>query len=165
MRLTLRFATRLWYYFRIGYSTYLTFLMGYVSTLVTVYYLAIKNLPTLLDIFPRFVPFAVLATIIGGPMSVLLGWTHYKRSPAYSSEVDISTEANPYNYKLPPGYNREVWAPMMLQILHMQGRLLEAQGLLETEEKSLIEDLERKIRSLIAGGSFGKPTRTRLKDG
>ena len=73
MKLSMRILSRMWFYFRIGYATYLTFLLGYVSTLVTVYYLAIKNLPTLLDIFPRFVPFAFLATIIGGPLSIVLG--------------------------------------------------------------------------------------------
>jgi len=101
-----------WYYFRIGYSTYLTFLLGYVSTLVMVYYLAIKNLPILVDIFPRFVPFAIVALLVGAPLSVLIGWVHLKRSPAYSSEADIGVEANPYTYKLSPGVWREVFAPL-----------------------------------------------------
>jgi hypothetical protein len=103
------FVGRLWYYFRIGYSTYLTFLLGYVSTLVTVYYLAIKNIPTLLDLFPRFVPFAILATAIGVPLSVGIGSVHLKRSPAYSSEIDIGMEANPYNYSSHPATARKSW--------------------------------------------------------
>ncbi len=155
-----RFAGRVWYYFRIGYSTYLTFLLGYVSTLITVYYLAIKNIPDLLTLFPRFVPFAILATIIGGPMSVTIGWLHLKRSPAYSSEMDIGVESNPYSYKLPPGYNREVWAPMFLEMLDMMMRLLEKQGLLREAESSQIEELKRKVGILIAGGSVGTPKRT-----
>ena len=44
----MRWIYRAWYYFRLGYSTYLTFILGYVSTLVTVCYLAIKNMPPLL---------------------------------------------------------------------------------------------------------------------
>ncbi len=155
-----RFAGRVWYYFRIGYSTYLTFLLGYVSTLITVYYLAIKNIPDLLTLFPRFVPFAILATIVGGPMSVTIGWLHLKRSPAYSSEMDIGAESNPYSYKLPPGYNREVWAPMFLEMLDMMMRLLEKQGLLREAESSQIEELKRKVGILIAGGSVGTPKRT-----
>jgi len=31
---------RSWYYFRTGYNTYLIIPVGYVSTLITVYYLA-----------------------------------------------------------------------------------------------------------------------------
>lgn len=42
-----QFLFRCWYYFRIGYSTYLTFLLGFATTLVTVYYLAINNIPAL----------------------------------------------------------------------------------------------------------------------
>ena len=57
----LRWASRAWYYFRLGYSTYLTFLLGYVSTLITVYYLAIKNMADLLSIFPHSALFALLA--------------------------------------------------------------------------------------------------------
>jgi len=39
--------------------------LGYISTLVTVYYLAIRNIPELKNLFQRFWAFAVLATIIG----------------------------------------------------------------------------------------------------
>jgi len=67
-----RWIYRSWYYFRLGYSTHLTFLLGYVSTLVTVYYLAIKNIPSLLDVFPHFLGFAVLATILGVPLAVIV---------------------------------------------------------------------------------------------
>lgn len=155
------FLARLWFYFRMGYSTYLTFLLGYVSTLVTVYYLAIKNIPDLLNVFPHFVPFAVLATVIGGPLSITIGWVHLKRSPAYRSEIDIGVEANPYYYKLPPGFNREVFAPLYLELLVQMKRLLESQKLLNTEEKTRIEELERKLHVLIDGGLVGTP-RTRM---
>jgi hypothetical protein len=126
-----------------------------------VYYLAIKNIPDLLNVFPHFVPFAVLATIVGGPMSVAIGWVHLKRSPAYRSEIDIGVEANPYYYKLPPGYNREVYAPLYLELLLQVKRLLESQRLLDAEEKARIEELERKLHVLIDGGLIGTP-RTRL---
>jgi len=107
----LRWVYRAWYYFRLGYGTYLTFLLGYVSTLVTVYYLAIRNVPDLLSIFPHFAAFAVLATIIGVPLAVVIGWAHLKRSGLFTSEQDISVEANPYLYKLPPGYTKELTIP------------------------------------------------------
>lgn len=140
-----------------GYATYLTFIFGYVSTLVTVYYLAIKSVPALLEIFPRFIPFAVLATIIGGPFSIAVGWMHYKRIGAYSSEVDIQTESNPYNYKLAPGYNREVYGPLYLELLMQLKRLLESQNLLGSEESERIDALEKKLKVLIDGGMVGKP--------
>ena len=153
------FVARAWYYFRMGYSTYLTFLLGYVSTLVTVYYLAIKNIPDLLVVFPHFVPFAVLGTALGVPLSVVIGWLHLKRTPAYASEADISAEANPYYYKLYPGYTREAFAPLYLELLVQLKKLASAQGLLSSEEKARIEALENKMQVLIDGGFVGTPRR------
>lgn len=149
----------MWFYFRIGYATYLTFLLGYLSTLVTVYYLAIKNLPTLLDIFPHFVPFAILATVIGGPLSIFVGWMHLKRSSAYSSETDVYTESNPYTYKLTPGVWREAVGPLLLELLLQQKKILEAQKLLGDDEKARLEAIEAKMRTLLQGGYVGVPRR------
>lgn len=155
----LRFVARLWYYFRMGYATYLTFLLGYVSTLITVYYLAIKNIPALLDVFPKFVPFAVLSTVIGVPLSIGIGWLHLKRSLAYSSEMDIGVESNPYYYKFPPGYTLEVWGPVYLELLLQVKKLLAANKLLNDEERERIENLEKKLRILNEGGYIGQPRR------
>jgi len=142
-----------------GYSTYLTFLLGYASTLITVYYLAIKNIPDLLNIFPRFVPFAILATVIGLPLSVSVGWAHYKRSAAFSSEMDIQYEANPFWYKLPPGYNKEVFGPVYLEMLLLLKKITESNQSLSSEEKERIDQLEQKLRTLNAGGMVGSPRR------
>ena len=149
--------SRVWFYFRIGYATYLTFLLGYASTLVTVYYLAVKNLPVLLDIFPRFVEFAMISTIVGIPLSVSLGWIHYKRSPAFASEVDIQVEANPYYFKLPPGFNREVIGPLYLELLLLLKKLTISKELLSKEDRERIEQLEEKLRLLNKGGIVGTP--------
>jgi hypothetical protein len=142
-----------------GYSTYLTFLLGYISTLITVYYLAIKSVPSLLNIFPRFVPFAEVATVIGVPLSVGIGWMHLKRTPAYSSEQDIAVESNPYNYKITPGTMQEAFTPASLETMKMLRRLLESQGLLSQEDESRVTEIERRLKVLIDGGSVGTPRR------
>ncbi|MGA2237806.1 MAG: hypothetical protein ABSG74_01195 [Candidatus Bathyarchaeia archaeon] len=154
-----RWIFRSWYYFRLGYGTYLTFLLGYVSTLITVYYLAIKNMPPLLDVFPHFLEFALLATIIGAPLAVVIGWIHLKRSKLFSSELDIGIEANPYNYKLAPGYWKEAFAPIMLVQLRILKRMSETKDLLSDSEKSEIEELEKKMVILMKGGYVGSPRR------
>ena len=156
---TARWINRAWYYFRLGYGTYLTFLLGYASTLVTVYYLAIKNAPDLLNVFPHFGPFAVLATVIGGPLAVLIGWVHLKRSSLYSSEADIATESNPYVYKLQPGVAKEVNTPTLLVMLRLLRRLADTRGLLTDSEKAEIDELEKKISTLLQGGYVGAPRR------
>jgi len=156
-------AARLWYYFRLGYSTYLTFLLGYISTLVTVYYLAIKNIPQLLEVFPRFVPFAALATAVGAPLSGAIGWIHLKRSTMMASEQDISVEANPYTYKLPPsGVQKDVQYPTVLMQLRMIRRIAESEGKLTDSEKASLDDLEQKLEILIRGGYVGSPRRSKL---
>jgi hypothetical protein len=157
-----RYLTRAWVYFRMGYSTYLSFLLGYGSTLVTVYYLAIKNMPGLLDIFPQFVPFAVLATAIGAPLAVIVGWVHLKRSELYSAERDIGVEASPYNYKLPGGYWKEVLAPLYLELLTQHKRLLDSQKSITNQERVQIESLEHKLQTLIEGGFVGTPRRGKI---
>jgi hypothetical protein len=159
-----KFHTRLWYYFRIGYSTYLSFILGYFSTLVAIYYLAIKNLPVLLDIFPRFVPFAALATVIGAPLAVIIGWAHLKRTTAFTSEQDITVEANPYTYKLPAGFYKEVFYPLYLELMIDLKRLLEAKGAkLTADEESLIATLESDLHLLIQGGYVGTMRRSKLE--
>ena len=151
-----RISYRAWYYFRMGYATYLTYLVGYVSTLITVYYLAIKSVPTLLEIFPRFVPFSVLATVIGVPLSVGIGWVHLKRSTLYSSEADIGQEANPYVYKLPKaGIQMDAQIPSELFRLRLLKKLADANGLLTDAERLEIEKIEANYQTLLSGGSVG----------
>jgi len=154
-----RWIYRAWYYFRQGYSTYLTFLLGYVSTLVTVYYLAVRNMPPLLDLFPHFASFAVLATVVGVPLAVVIGWVHMKRSRLFSSEQDIAVESNPYQYKLAPGYLKEAWFPVMLMQLRLLGKIAESKGFLTDSERAEMDELEKKMRTLLTGGYVGAPRR------
>jgi len=154
-----RFFGRVWFYFRMGYSTYLTFLLGYVSTLITVYYLAIKNIPQLLTLFPRFDAFSVLATVIGAPLSVAVGWLHYKNSPAYTSEMDIQVESNPYYFKYAPGYTKEALGPFYLETILLLKKLSAKSQLLDREEEERLDELERKFRVLNEGGIVGTPRR------
>lgn len=150
---------RSWYYFRVGYNTYLVFLLGYGSTLVTVYYLAIRNIPELQNLFQRFWLFAVLATLIGVPVSGTIGWVHTKRSSLWKAEIDIAIEANPYNYKLPPGYWKDAAFPAYLKILRLVRTLSERANLLTNEEKAEIEELEKRFETLLRGGYVGVPRR------
>lgn len=155
----LRWVYRGWYYFRLGYSTYLTFVLGYVSTLVTLYYLAVKNLPDLLSIFPHFELFVVVATAVGVPLAVAVGWAHVKGSGVYVSEQDIASEANPYLFKLYPGYWREVFAPTFLTLLEQNRKILASNTLLSAEEERKITELEKKLEILVSGGYVGQPKR------
>jgi len=157
-RISIRFLARVWYYFRMGYSLYLAFPVGVFNTIVIVYYLLIPNVAQLQLVFSNFIIFLLVVAVVAVPVAVGLGWIHMKRSPAFTSEMDISVEANPYYYKLPPGYSREAYAPLYLELLQLTKRLLEAQSLLTPDDRARIEELERKMRTLIQGGYLGTPS-------
>jgi len=141
-----------------GYSLYLAFPVGVFNTIVIVYYLLIPNVAQLQLVFSNFIIFLLVVAVVAVPVAVGLGWIHMKRSPAFTSEMDISVEANPYYYKLPPGYSREAYAPLYLELLQLTKRLLEAQSLLTPDDRARIEELERKMRTLIQGGYLGTPS-------
>ena len=155
-----RLLGRLWYYFRIGYSTYLTFLLGVANTLVVLYYLLIQNVPGLQAVFPHFAVFVAISVVVGVPLAVGVGWLHLKRSPAFLSEVDIAVEANPYYYKLAPGHQTEVFAPMNLELLRQIRKIMKSQNLLSDEEEKRMAELEEKMETLLRGGYVGSPKRS-----
>lgn len=142
---------RYWFYFRIGYAYYLVYPLGIGTTIVTVYYLFIRAIPSLENIFPNFWVFAFLSFVVGAPLACLFGLFHFKRSRAYSSEQDIGAESNPYNFKLPPGYNRTVYMPFFLEMLFQLKKIRESQGGLSSDEKSRIENLEVMLQRLQRG--------------
>jgi hypothetical protein len=147
---------RAWFYFRTGYAVYLSFILAAVNVIVTVYYLAINNIPDLKLIFPNFASWAITVISIGIPASVFIGWLHLKRSPAYRSEMDVAVESNPYYYKLPPGYWRDALVPVMLETMKLNIKLLNKESLTEDEIKSL-KDLQAKLEHLIDGGRIDSP--------
>jgi hypothetical protein len=147
---------RAWYYFRTGYATYLSFILSAVNVMVTVYYLAIDRVPDIKAAFPNFGSWAITVTIIGVPLAVFIGWLHLKRSPAYRSEIDVSVEANPYYYKLPPGFWKEALVPVMLETMKLNIKLLNKESLSEEEIKAL-KGLQLKLEHLIQGGRVDSP--------
>ena len=149
-----RFLFRSWYYFRIGYSTYLTFLLGFATTLVTVYYLAINSIPALKSVFPTFLLFSIIAIGIGVPLSVLAGFVHFQRSRAYSSEVDIGVEANPYYYKVTPGKEREINVPATVASIDLSLAMARKLGALTPELESKFLSLRDKYVRLMKYGDY-----------
>ena len=87
---------KLLYYFRQGWSLYFAFIFAAVNTLTVTYFLAIDNYPALKSIFPSFEMYILIMVSIGLPLLTTLGYIHYRRSPAYSSETGVMIRANPY---------------------------------------------------------------------
>ena len=147
---------RFWYFFRTGWMTYFAFLFSAVNTLVVTYYLAIERVPFLIEIFPSFAHYVGLAVIIGIPVLAAVGYTHYKRMPAYSSEVDIGIERNPYVFKLQPGWNQKVVFPMYRLLTIMLLKLSNNEKLSENEVNE-IKKVLTDIENLSQGGWINRP--------
>ena len=150
------------FYFRIGYATYLVFFIGIINFLTTSYFLAIKKIPEIIDIFPTFEIYIITMVSIGLPLVTLVGWLHFKRTGAYSAESVISQQATPYNFMYQPGYNKEVFGPAYLAILKINKKRLTGEKLSESDCEN-IKHLEKKLQHLIDGGYVGDPPRGTMK--
>ena len=91
---------RFWFYFRSGWSSYFAFALAALNTLTVTYYLAIEKYPILQTIFPSFLQYVLIIVSIGIPLLILVGYAHWKRTPAYRSEADIWMESNPYQARM-----------------------------------------------------------------
>ena len=144
---------RAWFYFRQGWTAYFAFIMAAINVLTVTYFLAIENYPVLQAIFPTFGHYIIIVIGTGVPLLVLVGYFHYKRSQAYAAEADINIEANPYWYKIPPGWNKEVVFPLYLMLKMSKNEKL------APDEIEKMSDIQKSLSNLIDGGYVGKPPR------
>jgi len=146
---------RLWFYFRVGWSTYFALLFAGINTAVVTYYLAIEKVPQLEFIFPSFTHYVTILAIIIIPLLVAIGWIHYRRTAAYGSEAEIQYESNPYMYKLPPGWHTEALFPTLFKMTEF---LIKSNNNEKLDDKSIDElvEINKKLDKLLKGGSVGK---------
>ena len=145
---------RSWFYLRTGYTIYIALLLGIVNALTTTYYLAIKSIPSLQAVFPDFTTYVLTIVLIGIPLTITIGYFHYKRSLAFSSEADIQIESNPWYYKIPPGYWKEVFVPTYLELLRMNLKIAKKDEIDENDIKKF-QELEDKLKQLMEGKTIG----------
>lgn len=153
---------RSWYYFRLGYSTYMSFLVAFFTFVSTTYYLAVTKVPLLQEIFTRFYSFVIVAILVIVPAGVLFGWLHMKRTLAFPTEATIGVEANPYNYILYPGKETDLYAPAWLLVIRSLRKIAEKENLLSPQEKSEFKNLTATIEKLLKGEVIGMPRQRKL---
>ena len=85
-----------WFYFRMGWSTYFAFILAAINTLTVTYFLAVDNYPVLKIIFPSFEIYVLILISIGVPLLIFVGYSHYKKTKAFRSEMDVLIESNPF---------------------------------------------------------------------
>ncbi len=152
-----RLIFRSWYYFRIGYGTYVAFPLGFASTMIVIYELALKDVPQIHDYFPHLYIFGIVALLVIGPVSIYAGLYHLKRTGAYSAEASVLTESNPYVYKAIPGKEREVILPLMMLTARGLAKVMEQQHSLSLDEQKEFENVLAKANTLLEGSSVGLP--------
>jgi len=145
---------RAWFYFRQGWATYFAFIFAAINTMVVTYYLLIEKLPVLKEIFPSFGLYLGTLVILGIPLLILVGYAHYKRTPAFSEEIEVSYLSNPYLFKITPGWNKEVVFPFYLLITNILMKISKNEKLSDEEVKELNE-IQNKITELLKGGYVG----------
>ena len=128
---------RAWFYFRNGWSLYFAFIFAAINTLTVTYYLAIDKIPILLGLFPTFAHYIAWAVFVGVPILILIGFIHFKRSPAFRSEATIAFETNPYarRYLI----NSEISLELDLMILNLLSKLSNNEKLTEDELNKIQE--------------------------
>ena len=87
---------RAWFLFRQGWSLYFAFILAAVNTLTVTYFLAVEQYPVLVDLFSVFGHYVLVWVVVGVPLLTFVGYIHYRRSPAYTSEVGLTWTSNPY---------------------------------------------------------------------
>jgi hypothetical protein len=147
-----RIIFRSWFYLRVGYATYIAFFLGFLSSITVIYKLAIADTP-LVTYFPHLTEFAIVAVVIFSPISVVIGLLHMRRTAAFAADASVSTEANPYVYKIVPGKEREVTVP--LSILTARVLLKLGEDKLTLDEKRELEAVLAKADKLLMGESLG----------
>lgn len=150
------FFFRLWFYFRNGWGTYFAFIFAAINTLTVTYFLAIENYSFFNELFPTFIHYVVIISIIAVPILVSVGYVHFKRSLAYSAEADIITEVHPYNFKILPGWNTEVVFPLYLTLSEMMIKWSKDEKL-DDEHIEKLKNLQDKIQKLLLGEMVGEP--------
>jgi hypothetical protein len=148
------FGYRIWFYFRVGWSTYFALLFAGINTATVTYYLAIEKIPSLESIFPSFLHYVALSLVIILPTLVLVGWFHYRKTAAYGSEAEVQIQNNPYMYKIPPGWHTEALFPTLLK---MTEYMIKSNNNEKLDDKTIddIKAIQKKINLLLEGERIG----------
>ena len=147
-------AFRYWYYLRQGYLVYFSFIFAVVNTLTVTYFLAIEKAAFLKEIFPTFPIYAAYLVVIGVPLLVFSGYYHFKKVPAYKSEMETNIESNPYTYKLTPGHQLEVVMPFYLTMSNFLVKISKNEEISDAELEQLAK-LQKRMEHLLSGGYVG----------
>src|SRR5712664_4027577 len=155
-----RILFRSWFYFRVGYGTYIAFLIGFASNIIVIYKLGVKENTIIGPFFSSLTLFALLALAVMIPICIGFGLYHMKRTGAYAADATVSTEQNPYIYKVLPGKEQEVFLPLWIMTVRGLARVLEQEKVMSPDERTELRDTLRKADALLKGQLVGSPKKS-----
>ncbi len=140
-----RLLYRSWLNFRIAYGRYVALLLGIANTIVLLYRLGVRDIGFLSEISPFLTVFAMTAIAVAVPVSTGFCLYHTKRTGAFAANASLSTEQNPYVYKVVPRkketlYPRPCADPLV--------KILEHQPVTDEEKREFEEAIAKTYRLL-----------------
>ena len=141
-------------YFKTGYGVYFVLLIGAINVLTSTYFLAIENVPFIKEIFPTFEIYVVTAVLAAIPIVTTTGYIHFKKIGAHSANVALQLQNNIYNYKLQPGFERDVFGPSYQMIMRCLLRRVCSEKFTKQDIEQ-IDHLRSQLKHLINGGAVG----------
>ena len=133
-----------------GWSTYFAFILAAINTLTVTYFLAIDNYPVLNTIFPSFEFYILIITSIGIPLLIFIGYSHYKKTKAFRSEVDVLLETNPVLRR--NSVNTDIILRLNTNLIYLIVKL--SKNTISEEELKNIEKFQKEITDLIKNRTF-----------
>ena len=142
---------RAWFYFRQGWATYFAFIFAAINTLTVTYFLAIENYPFLNTVFPTFLHYIVIMGSIGVPLLIGIGYAHFKKTPSYRAETDVTMETDPYRRRMV--VNSEISVMLNLKLTEMIIHLSKNEKLSDEQIEETIK-LKKFLSTLLKDRTF-----------
>ena len=142
---------RAWFYFRQGWATYFAFIFAAVNTLTVTYYLAIDKYPFLNGIFPTFLHYIIIIVSIGVPLLIGIGYSHYKKTPSYRAETDVTMETDPYRRRMV--VNSEISVTLNLKLTEMLLQLLKNEKISDAKLEEIVS-MKNTLSKLVKERTF-----------
>jgi amino acid permease len=108
-----------------------------INTLTVTYFLAIDNYPSLKSVFPSFEQYVAMVVVIGVPLLIIIGYTHYKKTQGFKSEADVLIETNPYPRR--SVVNSEINLRLNLQLMSTLLKVAKKEDLSEEEIEEMTQ--------------------------
>jgi hypothetical protein len=85
---------RRWYEFRMGHTTYLSFVLSLTNFLLISYNFLVSQIPMLKNLFSSVVYFSVVFVVAYVPVTIYIGHMHNRKQ--LSTDLTVAGERNPF---------------------------------------------------------------------